>query len=93
MCLVQVFLYVGLVLCYSNMFGILLHCRLLRSGRWDEAQVMLLHRTTIYPNEAQSWRRLSLVMYQMGHLDLANTARYTAFELGIGQGGYGGSQA
>jgi len=31
--------------------------------------------------------------YQKGNIELANTARYTAFELGIGQGGYGGSQA
>jgi hypothetical protein len=54
---------------------------------------MLLHRTTTYPNEAQSWRRLALLMHQKGHMELANSARFTAFELGIGQGGYGGSQA
>ena len=39
-------------------------------------------RTTIYPNEAQSWRRTALLMHQLGHEELAESARYTAYELG-----------
>ena len=82
-----------MIICNIQLCSYYTYYRLLRAGIWDEAQAMLLHRTTIYPNEAQSWRRLAIVMYQKGNIELVNTARYTAFELGIGQGGYGGSQA
>lgn len=65
----------------------------MRGGLWRDAQALLLHRTTIYPNEAQSWRRLGILMHHLGNVEMANMARLTSFELGIGQGGYGGSQA
>ena len=63
---------------------------LLRSGRLQEAQLALCERTTLVPNDAQSWRRLASVFGRNGLPSHAKTAHYTAWQLGIGQGGFGG---
>ena len=63
---------------------------LLRSGRLQEAQLALCERTTLVPNDAQSWRRLASVFGRNGLHFQAKTAHYTAWQLGIGQGGFGG---
>jgi hypothetical protein len=63
---------------------------LLRSGQLVEAQLALCERTTLAPNDAQAWRRLASVFGRNGLPDLAKVAHYTAWQLGIGQGGFGG---
>jgi Flp pilus assembly protein TadD len=63
---------------------------LLREGMLTEARLMLSHRTAIAPHEAQSWKRLSHVFHHLGHDELAEVAHYTSWQLGIGQGGFGG---
>ena len=63
---------------------------LLRSGRLAEAQLALCERATLAPNDAQAWRRLASVFGRNGLPDLAKVAHYTAWQLGIGQGGFGG---
>ena len=55
-----------------------------------EARLLLCERTTLTPNDAQSWRRLAHVFDKMGEDSLAEVAHYTAWQLGIGQGGFGG---
>lgn len=62
----------------------------LRADRLVEARLLLCERTTLTPNDAQSWRRLALVFDKMGEDSLAEVAHYTAWQLGIGQGGFGG---
>ena len=62
----------------------------LRSGRWTEARLLLSERITLAPNDAQSWRRQASVLGRLGNQDLAEVAHYTAWQLGIGQGGFGG---
>jgi hypothetical protein len=63
---------------------------LLRGGRLTEAQMALCERTTLVPNDAQSWRRLASVYGRNGLPDRAKMAHYTAWQCGIGQGGFGG---
>ena len=62
----------------------------LRANRLVEARLLLCERTTLTPNDAQSWRRLASVFARMGEDTLAEVAHYTAWQLGIGQGGFGG---
>ena len=62
----------------------------LRAGRVVEARFLLCERAALSPNEAQSWRKLAVVFDKMGERDLAEVAHYTAWQLGIGQGGFGG---
>ena len=62
----------------------------LRAERLVEARLLLCERTTLTPNDAQAWRRLALVFDKMNERDLAEIAHYTAWQLGIGQGGFGG---
>ena len=64
----------------------------LRSDRLTEARLLLCERTVLAPNESQSWRRLASVFGQMGMPQLAKSANYTAWQLGIGQGGFGGAR-
>eukprot|EP00607_Mallomonas_marina_P006436 CAMPEP_0182426890 /NCGR_PEP_ID=MMETSP1167-20130531/13405_1 /TAXON_ID=2988 /ORGANISM="Mallomonas Sp, Strain CCMP3275" /LENGTH=597 /DNA_ID=CAMNT_0024608633 /DNA_START=230 /DNA_END=2023 /DNA_ORIENTATION=+ len=67
----------------------LIEC-LIRSNQLEESRMLLSERTGITPNEAQSWRRLSHVFSRLGHTEAAESAEYTAWQLGIGQGGFGG---
>jgi len=62
----------------------------LRSNQLQEARMLLSERTAIAPNEAQSWRRMAIVLEGLGQRDAAEKAQYTAWQLGIGQGGFGG---
>lgn len=62
----------------------------LHANRLVEARLLLCERTTLTPNDAQSWRRLAHVFDKMGEDSLAEVAHYTAWQLGIGQGGFGG---
>ena len=66
----------------------------MRSGEdyLADAQVALCERTALVPNDAQSWRRLASVFGRRGFEEKAKTAHYTAWQLGIGQGGFGGPQ-
>ena len=50
----------------------------------------LSSRTSLIPNDSQSWRRLASVYGRLGQHDMAQVANYTAWQLGIGQGGFGG---
>jgi hypothetical protein len=63
---------------------------LLRRGSLIEARAFLSERTTLVPNDSQSWRRLASVFGRLGQEDEARRANYTAWQLGIGQGGFGG---
>lgn len=63
---------------------------MLRSEQWAEARLLLSERTTLAPNDAQAWRRQASVLGRLGLKDLAEVANYTAWQLGIGQGGFGG---
>jgi hypothetical protein len=47
-------------------------------------------RTSLFPGEGQAWRRLSLVNDMLGNHKQAEDAKYMAWQLGIGQGGFGG---
>ena len=49
-----------------------------------------LHRTSLNVHDSQSWRRLSAVFGRLNQLEKAEVAHYTAWQLGIGQGGFGG---
>lgn len=63
---------------------------MLRSERWTDARLLLSERTTLTPNDAQSWRRQASVLGRMGYSELSQGAMYTSWQLGIGQGGFGG---
>ena len=63
---------------------------MLRSERWTDVRLLLSERTMLAPNDAQAWRRQASVLGRLGHQDLAAGASYTAWQLGIGQGGFGG---
>jgi len=63
---------------------------LLRGGKWTEARLLLSQRLTLAPNDAQAWRRQASVLGRLGLTQLAQAANYTAWQLGIGQGGFGG---
>lgn len=63
---------------------------LIRAGELEEAQRLLNERVVLLPNDAQTWRRLSNVSERLGNDLLAETANYNAWQLGIGQGGFGG---
>lgn len=62
----------------------------MRNDQLQEAQMMLCERAVLYPHDGQSWRRLAAVFGQTGREDLARIAHYTSWQLGIGQGGFGG---
>lgn len=64
---------------------------LVRNDQLKEAMMLLAERTALAPNDAQSWRRMAYVLSKQGHADAAEAANYTAWQLGIGQGGFGGS--
>jgi hypothetical protein len=63
---------------------------LIRSDRLTEARLLLCERTALAPNDAQSWRRLVSIFSAMNMPDHAQMAQYTTWQLGIGQGGFGG---
>ena len=63
---------------------------LLRANQWIEARDVLLPRAVLTPNEAQTWRRLAGVFGHLQQESLSRMANYTAWQLGIGQGGFGG---
>lgn len=44
----------------------------------------------LVPNDAQCWRRLASIYGNSGQSVLATRAHYTAWTLGIEQGGFGG---
>ncbi len=48
------------------------------------------YRTILLPNDGQTWKRLSKIYTSLGQSQLAVEAQYTAWQLGIGQGGFGG---
>ena len=61
---------------------------LLRSQQLAEVRILLSERVTLNPNDAQAWRRLASVYGHLGEQELASSAHYTAWQLGIGQGGF-----
>ena len=42
------------------------------------------------PHNAQTWRRLAYLYGKNDQLEQAEKANYTAWQLGMGQGGFGG---
>jgi hypothetical protein len=44
----------------------------------------------MFPNDGQTWKKLGIVYRKQGLQKLAEEAEYTAWQLGIGQGGFGG---
>jgi len=64
----------------------------MRCNKLTEARLLLCERTALAPNEGQSWRRLASVFGRLGMQQLAEGAHYTAWQLGIGQGGFGGAK-
>lgn len=50
-----------------------------------------LYSTITRQNDGQTWRRLGIVHELLGEQKKAEEASYTAWQLGIGQGGYGGA--
>ena len=59
-------------------------------AHFEEAKKLCCERIVLRPNDAQTWRRLSALFGMSGQLDLAHHAHHTAWQLGIGQGGFGG---
>ena len=51
---------------------------------------MIENRTSLNPQDAQAWRRLSSVFGRLGDFEKAEVAHFTAWQLGIGQGAFGG---
>jgi hypothetical protein len=47
-------------------------------------------RSVLVPHDAQCWRRMAAIYGQTGQDAQAKQAHYTAWQLGIGQGGFGG---
>ena len=45
----------------------------------------------LVPNDGQTWKRLAMIHRARGQEKLAEEAQYTAWQLGIGQGGFGGA--
>lgn len=62
----------------------------MRAGRMMESRRLLSERTSLIPNDSQSWRRLAGLLAELGNEEEAKDAKYTAWQLGIGQGGFGG---
>jgi len=62
----------------------------LRSDKLVDAKMLLCERASLAPNDSQAWRRLASVFGRSGDRALAQVAHYTAWQLGIGQGGFGG---
>jgi len=60
----------------------------LRSDKLVESRLLLCDRASLAPNDAQAWRRLASVFGRLGQKELAEVAHYTAWQLGIGQGGF-----
>jgi Flp pilus assembly protein TadD len=54
--------------------------------------MLLYHtvRSVLVPHDAQCWRRMAAIYGQTGQDAQAKQAHYTAWQLGIGQGGFGG---
>lgn len=50
----------------------------------------VVSRSVLVPNDAQCWRRLATLYGENGQEVLAHKAHYNAWQLGIGQGGFGG---
>ncbi len=51
-----------------------------------------MYRTILVPNDGQTWRRLAITHELFGEKKQAEEANYTAWQLGIGQGGFGGAE-
>ena len=62
----------------------------LRMESLHSTRMLLSERTALVPNDSQSWRRLAVVLTRLGMEEEARGAQYTAWQLGIGQGGFGG---
>eukprot|EP00597_Dinobryon_sp_UTEXLB2267_P001819 CAMPEP_0170065976 /NCGR_PEP_ID=MMETSP0019_2-20121128/5846_1 /TAXON_ID=98059 /ORGANISM="Dinobryon sp., Strain UTEXLB2267" /LENGTH=365 /DNA_ID=CAMNT_0010272949 /DNA_START=742 /DNA_END=1836 /DNA_ORIENTATION=- len=60
---------------------------LLRSGQLDLARLQLNQRVVLAGEDAQAWRRLAAIHGKQGRDQQAQQAHYTAWQLGIGQGG------
>lgn len=58
--------------------------------KYFQTSFVNFNRTSLNPHDAQSWRRLASVFGRLNELEKAETAHYTAWQLGIGQGGFGG---
>eukprot|EP01032_Pedospumella_encystans_P009674 gene9674-11368_t len=63
-----------------------------RANNTELAFYMLRERSFQVPNDAQCWRRLAGVYGHNGQEELATRAHYTAWTLGIEQGGFGGAR-
>lgn len=64
---------------------------LLRSDDPTTAAYFLAERAVLCPNDGQTWKRLATVYRQLGYQKEADEADYTSWQLGIGQGGFGGA--
>ncbi len=64
---------------------------LLRNKDFESAKYILIERTVLMPHDGQTWLRLARVHRALGNQRLEEEAQYTAWQLGIGQGGFGGS--
>lgn len=61
---------------------------LLRSNRLLEADSLLSQRVCLVPGDAQTWRRIATCHGRLGWEQSAQSAHYTSWELGVGQGGF-----
>ena len=55
---------------------------LIRSKQFHEARQLLSERVVSAPNDAQSWRRLSMILRELNLKEAAESADYTAWQLG-----------
>ena len=62
----------------------------LRMESFQTARKLLCERTALVPNDSHAWRRLATALIRLGSDEEAREAQYTAWQLGIGQGGFGG---
>lgn len=64
---------------------------LIRTDDMATAVCFFEERVALFPNDGQAWRKLGHIYRTMGRAQQADDADYTAWQLGIGQGGFGGN--
>jgi hypothetical protein len=61
---------------------------LIRSGHLNEARKLLCDRTAEQSNDSEAWARLERVYRAQNLHKAAQTAQYTAYQLGFKQGSF-----